>query len=158
MAADLLNDRVLQFLEEQNVPLLRVLTDRGTEFCGNRECHEYQLYLAVENIDHCRTKAKSPQTNGICARFHRTLQKEFYSVAFRKKLYRSLDELQSDLDVWLGEYNEKREHSGKYCYGKTPWQTFLDSKQLVSARQTARLSDRCSFVRRRRTTRRAGAP
>ena len=51
VAADLLNDRVLPFLEEQNVPLLRVLTDRGTEFCGNRECHEYQLYLAVENID-----------------------------------------------------------------------------------------------------------
>lgn len=134
LAADLLNDRVLPFLEEQNVPLLRVLTDRGTEYCGNRECHEYQLYLAVENIDHSRTKAKSPQTNGICERFHRTLQEEFYSVAFRKKLYRSLDELQSDLDVWLGEYNEKREHSGKYCYGKTPWQTFLDSKQLAQAK------------------------
>ena len=134
VAADLLNDRVLPFLEEQNVPLLRVLTDRGTEYCGNRECHEYQLYLAVENIDHSRTKAKSPQTNGICERFHRTLQEEFYSVAFRKKLYRSLDELQSDLDVWLGEYNEKREHSGKYCYGKTPWQTFLDSKQLAQAK------------------------
>jgi transposase InsO family protein len=134
VAADLLNDRVLPLLEEQNVPLLRVLTDRGTEYCGNRECHEYQLYLAVENIDHSRTKAKSPQTNGICERFHRTLQEEFYSVAFRKKLYRSLDELQSDLDVWLGEYNEKREHSGKYCNGKTPWQTFLDSKHLAQAK------------------------
>jgi len=89
VAADLLNDRVLPFFEEQNVPLLRVLTDRGTEYCGNRECHEYQLYLAVENIDHSRTKAKSPPTNGICERFHRTLQEEFYSVAFRKKLYRA---------------------------------------------------------------------
>ncbi len=115
-------------------PLLRVLTDRGTEYCGNRECQEYQLYLAGENIDHSRTKAKSPQTNGICERFNRTLQEEFYSVAFRKKLYRSLDELQSDLDVWLGEYNEKREHSGKYGYGKTPWQTFLDSKHLAQAK------------------------
>lgn len=134
VAADLLNDRVLPFFEEQNVPLLRVLTDRGTEYCGNRECHEYQLYLAVENIDHSRTKAKSPQTNGICERFHRTMQEEFYSVAFRKKLYRSLEELQEDLDVWLCEYNEKREHSGKYCYGKTPWQTFLDSKHLAQAK------------------------
>jgi len=134
VAADLLNDRVLPFLEEQNVPLLRVLTDRGTEYCGNRECHEYQLYLAVENIDHSRTKAKSPQTNGICERFHRTMQEEFYSVAFRKKLYRSLEELQEDLDVWLCEYNEKREHSGKYCYGKTPWQTLLDSKHLAQAK------------------------
>src|SRR5215468_8433922 len=123
VAADLLNDRVLPFFEEQNVPLLRILTDRGTEYCGNRESHEYQLYLAVENIDHSRTKAKSPQTNGICERFHRTMQEEFYSVAFRKKLYGSFDELQSDLDIWLDEYNKKREHSGKYCYGKTPWQT-----------------------------------
>jgi transposase InsO family protein len=134
VAADLLNDRVLPLFEEQNVPLLRILTDRGTEYCGNRESHEYQLYLAVENIDHSRTKAKSPQTNGICERFHRTMQEEFYSVAFRKKLYTSLEELQSDLDVWLREYNEKREHSGKYCYGKTPWQTFLDSKHLAQAK------------------------
>jgi transposase InsO family protein len=134
VAADLLNDRVLPFFEEQNVPLLRILTDRGTEYCGNRESHEYQLYLAVENIDHSRTKAKSPQSNGICERFHRTMQEEFYSVAFRKKLYASLEELQSDLDVWLHEYNEKREHSGKYCYGKTPWQTFLDSKHLAQAK------------------------
>jgi transposase InsO family protein len=134
VAADLLNDRVLPVFEEQNVSLLRVLTDRGTEYCGNRECHEYQLYLAVEDIDHSRTKAKSPQTNGICERFHRTMQEEFYSVAFRKKLYRSLDDLQADLDLWLREYNEKREHSGKFCYGKTPWQTFLDSKHLAQAK------------------------
>jgi Integrase core domain len=115
----------------QDVPLLRVLTDRGTEYCGNRESHEYQLYLAVENIDHSRTKAKSPQTNGICERFHRTVQEEFYSTAFRKKLYRGLDELQSDLDEWMGEYNRERSHSGKYCYGNTPMQTFLDSKHLA---------------------------
>src|SRR5205823_169127 len=84
--------------QEQEVPLLRILTDRGTEYCGQREHHEYQLYLAVENIDHSRTRAKSPQTNGICERFHRTMQDEFYSVAFRKKLYSSLEQLQDDLD------------------------------------------------------------
>src|SRR3954454_21326703 len=78
VAADMLNDRVLPFFEEQDVPLLRILTDRGTEYCGHREHHEYQLYLAVENIDHSRTKAYSPQTNGICERFHRTMQDEFY--------------------------------------------------------------------------------
>ena len=131
VAAEMLNDRVVPFFEQQEVPLLRVLTDRGTEYCGNRETHEYQLYLAVENIDHSRTKAKSPQTNGICERFHRTVQEEFYSTAFRKKLYRNLDELQSDLDDWLREYNEERSHSGRYCYGKTPLHTFLDSKHLA---------------------------
>ena len=88
VAADMLNDRVLPFFEEQDVSLLRILTDRGTEYCGQREHHEYQLYLAVENIDHSRTRAKSPQTNGICERFHRTMQDEFYSVAFRKRASR----------------------------------------------------------------------
>src|SRR6201989_1374164 len=130
VAADLLNDRVLPFYEENNVPLLRILTDRGTEYCGNRESHEYQLSLASENIGHSRTRAKSPQTNGICERFHRTVQEEFYGVAFRKKLYSSLEQLQNDLDAWLEEYNQRRPHSGKYCFGTTPVRTFLDSRQL----------------------------
>jgi len=138
VAAEMLNDRVLPFFEEHEVPLLRVLTDRGTEYCGNRESHEYQLYLAVENIDHSRTKAKSPQTNGICERFHRTVQEEFYSTAFRKKLYRGLDELQADLDDWMREYNRERSHSGKYCYGKTPMQTFLDAKHLAQEKMLDR--------------------
>jgi len=138
VAAEMLNDRVLPFFEEQDVRLLRVLTDRGTEYCGNRESHEYQLYLAVEDIDHSRTKAKSPQTNGICERFHRTIQEEFYSTAFRKKLYRGLEELQADLDQWIGEYNRERAHSGKYCYGKTPLQAFLDSKHLAQAKMLDR--------------------
>jgi len=138
VAAEMLNDRVVPFFDQHELPLLRVLTDRGTEYCGNRESHEYQLYLAVENIDHSRTKAKSPQTNGICERFHRTIQEEFYSTAFRKKLYRNLDELQSDLDDWLNEYNTERSHSGKYCYGKTPWQTFLDSKGLAQGKMLDR--------------------
>jgi transposase InsO family protein len=135
VAADMLNDRVLPFYEEHGVPLLRVLTDRGTEYCGNREHHEYQLYLAVENIDHSRTKAYSPQTNGICERFQSTVQDEFYSVAFRKRLYTTLEELQSDVDAWLREYNEQRPHSGKFCFGKTPLQTFLDSKHLSDEKQ-----------------------
>src|SRR5690349_18752754 len=135
VAADTLNDRVLPFYEEQDVPLLRILTDRGTEYCGSRDTHEYQLYLALENIDHTRTKAKSPQTNGICERFHRTIQEEFYSVAFRKKLYRTLEELQADLDIWLREYNGERAHTGKYCFGKTPMQTFLDSKHIAQEKR-----------------------
>jgi len=131
VAADHLNDKVLPFFEENNVTLLRVLTDRGTEYCGAREHHEYQLYLALEDIDHSRTKARHPQTNGICERFHKTLQDEFYSTAFRKTLYTSLEQLQTDLDRWMDEYNRDRPHSGKYCFGKTPLQTFLDSRQLA---------------------------
>src|SRR5690606_8606299 len=136
-AADLLNDRVVPFFDEHEVPLLRILTDRGSEYCGNPERHEYQLYLALEDIDHTKTKTKSPQTNGICERFHKTVLDEFYRVAFRKKIYRSLEELQQDLDEWLRYYNEERTHQGRWCYGKTPMQTFLDSKALAKEKTLA---------------------
>jgi transposase InsO family protein len=131
-SADMLNDKVVPFFEEQNVRLLRILTDRGTEYCGAREHHEFQLYLALEDIDHSRTKAHHPQTNGICERFHRTIQQEFYAIAFRKKIYRSLEEMQLDLDRWIDDYNNNRTHSGKYCFGKTPMQTFLESKHIAT--------------------------
>jgi len=137
-AADMLNDRVLPWYEEQGIPLLRILTDRGSEYCGNREHHEYALYLDLENIDHTRTKTKSPQTNGICERFHQTIQNEFYATAFRRKLYTSLEQLQVDVDVWVDSYNRERTHSGKHCFGKTPLQTFLDSKPLAIAKQLDR--------------------
>lgn len=130
-AAELLNDRVVPFFEEHGIPLNRVLTDRGTEYCGAPERHVYELYLAVENIDHTRTKTRHPQTNGICERFHKTMLNEFYRVAFRKTIYRTLEALQTDLDSWLQEYNEQRSHQGRWCYGKTPKQTFLDRVPLA---------------------------
>src|SRR6201985_2251679 len=136
-AADQLNDRVLPFYEEHDIRLSRVLTDRGTEYCGSPERHEYELYLAVEDIDHTRTKTKSPQTNGICERFHRTVLDEFYRVAFRKKIYRTIDELQVDLDVWVAEYNNDRPHQGRWCYGKTPSQTMLDALPLAKEKLMA---------------------
>lgn len=137
-AADMLNDRVLPWYEEQGITLLRILTDRGSEYCGNREHHEFALYLDLEGIDHTRTKTKSPQTNGICERFHQTIQNEFYATAFRRKLYSSLEQLQADVDIWIDSYNHERTHSGKHCFGKTPMQTFLDSKPLALAKQLDR--------------------
>jgi hypothetical protein len=138
-AADTLNDRVLPFFEEHGVRMLRILTDRGSEYCGNRETHEYALYLDIENIEHTRTKTKSPQTNGICERFHQTIQNEFYASAFRRKLYNSLEQLQEDVDAWMVEYNTERTHSGKYCYGKTPMQTFIESIKLAQDRELDRI-------------------
>jgi transposase InsO family protein len=136
-AADLLNDRVVPFFDEKEVKLSRVLTDRGTEYCGNPEHHEYELYLAVEDIDHSRTKTKSPQTNGICERFHKTVLNEFYRIAFRKKLYASIEDLQNDLDLWVRSYNEERPHQGRWCFGKTPMQTFLDATPIAKEKMIA---------------------
>ncbi len=129
-AADLLNDKVLPFYEANELSVLRVLTDRGTEFCGKVEQHDYQLYLAINDIDHTKTKAMSPQTNGICERFHRTILQEFYQVTFRKKIYTTLDELQKDLDAWLIYYNNERTHQGKMCCGRTPMDTLLEGKLI----------------------------
>ena len=126
-AADMLNDRVLPFFDAQGIVVSRVLTDRGTEYCGHPQNHAYELYLAVENIDHTRTKARSPQTNGICERFNKTILQEFYQVALRKKLYHAIEELQADLDDWMRHYNTERTHQGRWCYGKTPMQTFVDT-------------------------------
>ena len=131
VAADLLNDRVLPFYDSNDVKLLRMLTDRGSEYKGTREHHEYELYLTIEEIDHTFTKAKSPQTNGICERFHKTIQQEFYAVAFRTKIYNTLEELQDDLDKWIQHYNFERTHQGKNCEGMTPMECFEKTKHLA---------------------------
>jgi len=130
-SADILNDRVIPFFEDQQVPLLRVLTDRGTEYKGKPEHHEYELYLQIEGIEHSKTQVRHPQSNGICERLHRTMQEEFYAVAFRKKLYTSLEEMQADLDEWMSYYNNESTHSGRYCYGNTPMATFKESLILA---------------------------
>ncbi|MDE1466024.1 IS481 family transposase [Spartinivicinus poritis] len=132
VAADILNDRVISFYDQEEVPLLRVLTDRGTEYCGKKETHSYQLYLNVEDIEHTQTKTYSPQTNGICERFHKTMKNEGYDVMFRRKVYSTLEEIQEGVDSWLEFYNQERLHYGKYCYGKTPWKTWQDSKALAN--------------------------
>ena len=125
-AADILNDRVLPFFEEQKIPVMRILTDRGTEYCGSLDKHPFQLY------DHTKTKAKSPQTNGICERFHQTVLNEFYRIAFRKKIYSDLETLEADLDEFLHRYNNERTHQGKRCKGRTPMATFVDGKKIFN--------------------------
>jgi transposase InsO family protein len=131
-AADILNDRVLPFFEDQKIPVMRILTDRGTEYCGSLDKHPFQLYLQLNDIDHTKTKAKSPQTNGICERFHQTVLNEFYRIAFRKKIYSNLETLQADLDEYLHRYNNERTHQGKRCKGRTPMVTFAEGKKIFN--------------------------
>lgn len=130
-AADALNDKVLPFFDEQAVDILRILTDRGTEFCGRLDKHPYQLYLQLHEVEHTRTKARHPQTNGICERFHKTILDEFYKTVFRKQIFDNVDDLQLELDKWIEFYNQERTHQGKRCQGRTPMQTFIDSLELA---------------------------
>jgi hypothetical protein len=127
-AAEGLNDRVVPFFDEHEIRLSRVLTDRGTEYCGIPQSHPYERYLALDNFDQTRTKARSPQTSGICERLNKTILQGFCRVALRKKLHRSIAELQADLDAGMRDDNTIRTHQGRWCYGKTPMQTFIDTR------------------------------
>ena len=99
-------------------------------FKNRLDKHDFQLFLAINDIDHTKTKVKSPQTNGICERFHKSILQEFYQITFRKKLYDSIDELQADLDDWLHHYNHERTHQGKMCCGRTPIETMIEGKEI----------------------------
>lgn len=138
-AADMLNDKVLPFFEAHALPMLRILNDRGTEYCGRVEQHNYQLYLSINDIDHTKTKAMSPQTNGISERFHKTILNEFYQVTFRKKLYGSMEELPKALDEWMDYYNNHRTHQGKMCCGRTPIETLEDGKSIWAEKNLAHI-------------------
>ncbi|MBQ4851048.1 IS481 family transposase [Pseudoalteromonas sp. MMG012] len=138
-AADMLNDKVLPYFDEYELPMLRILTDRGTEYCGRVDHHDYQLYLAINDIEHTKTKAMSPQTNGICERFHKTILNEFYQITFRKKLYADMEELQKDLDEWMDYYNNERTHQGKMCCGRTPLVTLIDGKSIWAEKNLAQI-------------------
>jgi transposase InsO family protein len=129
-AADLLNDKVLPFFEQHDLPMLRMLTDRGTEYCGKAEQHDYQLYLALNDIEHTKTKVRHPQTNGICERFHKTILQEFYQVTLRKQIYTDIESIQKHLDEWIYFYNNERTHQGKMCCGRTPIDTLIDGKKI----------------------------
>ncbi|HIC36824.1 MAG TPA: IS481 family transposase [Candidatus Marinimicrobia bacterium] len=129
-AADFMNDKVLPFFDSENMSLLRVLTDRGTEYCGRIETHPYQLFLHLNGIEHSRTKVRHPQTNGSTERLNQIIQNEFYKVAFRKKIYTSIEEIQVDLDIFMATYNNERTNQGKHCQGRTPMQTLRDGRAL----------------------------
>ena len=130
VAADFMNDKILPFFDEQGMSVLRVLTDRGTEYNGLADNHPFELFLHLNGIDHSTTKVRHPQTNGCVERLNQIIQDEFYAVAFRKKLYNSLEEVQADLDVFMSEYNTKRTNEGKRCLGKTPMETLEAGREL----------------------------
>lgn len=129
-AADFMNDKVLPFFDAEMMKLLRVLTDRGLEYCGPIETHKYELFLHLNDVEHTKTKARHPQTNGCVERLNQIIQNEFYAVAFRKKIYTSISEMQHDLDKFMYHYNNERTNQGKHCKGRTPMETFNDGYDL----------------------------
>lgn len=136
-AVAVVHNDVLPFYQARDITVGAILTDNGREYCGT-ERHPYELYLELNDIEHRRTKVKSPQTNGFVERFQQTVGNEFFSVTLRQKLYASVDELQQDLDTWLVHYNTERPHQGYRNMGKRPIDTvnaYLKERALAEPAQ-----------------------
>ena len=123
-AVAVLHNDVLPFYRNLDLPVKAVLTDNGREFCGTDK-HPYELYLELNDIDHRRTRVRSPKTNGFVERFNRTVLDEFFRVKMRETFYDSVEALQADLDAWLVHYNTERPHLGYRNMGRRPIETVM---------------------------------
>jgi transposase InsO family protein len=120
-AAAVLHNDVLPFYKAKGLALGAVLTDNGREFCG-KDDHPFEMYLELNDIEHRHTQVRQPQTNGFVERFQGTVLDEFFRMAFRTKLYETVEALQTDLDAWLAYYNYERPHQGYRNLGKRPFE------------------------------------
>ena len=125
-AVHVLNDKVLPFFEDHNIKIKTILSDNGREYCGRPDHHPFEIFLQLEEIEHRTTQVRRPQSNGIVERMHRTLLDEHFRIQGRIKFYESLEEMQSDLDEYLKNYNYERAHQGRNMNGRTPYQAFVD--------------------------------
>ena len=120
---------MLSFYKAYGLKPERILTDNGKEYTTHsirgRDAHKYEKYLKLAGIVHTLTRVRSPETNGYIERFHRTLLDEFFLIAIRKKIYKSLEELQIDLDKFMVKYNWYRTHQGYKVNGVTPINKFV---------------------------------
>ena len=139
-AALILHNEVLPFYVERGIKVGAVLTDNGREFCGT-DAHPFELYLALNDIEHRKTRVRRPQTNGFVERFHRTVLDEFFRVSMRDTAFDRLDDLQARLDAWLVHYNHERPHRGYRNMGRRPWEPIVgvvdeEAKRTASSRIT----------------------
>lgn len=125
-AVHALNESVLPFFEEQGARIDTILSDNGREFCGRPDHHPYELFLQLEGIEHRTTRVRRPQSNGFIERLHRTLLDEHFRVKGRTTWYESVEQMQADLDEYLGYYNHDRAHQGRMMEGRTPLTMFLE--------------------------------
>lgn len=97
---------VVAHYRDWEVPLQRMLTDNGPEYVGST----FRDRLAMLGVEQRRIKPGRPTSNGHVERFHGTVLHEFNRVAFRRRYYRSVAELQADLAGFVGWYNHRRTH------------------------------------------------
>lgn len=124
-AATLLHNDVLPFHRKHGLTISAVLTDNDPEFCRTQN-HPFELYFSINDIEHRRTKVRTPGTNRLVERFNRTVLNEFFRVTFRENIYEIVEALQNDLDLWLVYYNTERPHRSYRNRGKRSFDTISD--------------------------------
>ena len=112
----------MPFSAERTIPVTAVLTDNGRACCGT-PAHPYEVYLALNGVEHRRTKVRSPKTNGFVERFQRTAKEECFEIALRETFYETVEALQADFDARLTHYNTERPHLRYRNRGKRPIDT-----------------------------------
>jgi transposase InsO family protein len=132
-AVALLRNDVLPQYEDWNIRPKAILTDNGREYSGT-QAHPYELYLALNDIEHRKTKVRRPRTNGFVERFNRTVLDEFFRGTFRTRYYKSVEALQKDLGNWLEHHNHERPHQGYRNTGKRPIDTITQFLKPVRNR------------------------
>ena len=129
---EMLKNTVLPWFTDKGISIEQVLTDKGAEFYGSSNGgDQYQTLLKSMNVEHIKMRAyNSPEVNGICARFHSVQKSHLYDLLLRSKSFTQLVELEQELANWLTIYNTETPHQERYCYGKTPAETFQQSVHL----------------------------
>jgi hypothetical protein len=141
-AVAVLHNAVIPFYREKGLAVDTILTDSGREYCG-RETHPFELYLALNNIEHKNNKEHRSnkesghgQTNGFLERFKKTALKEFFQKIL-KGSYKDIKNLQADFDNWLVYYNNERPHRGYRNLGQCPVDTINKYMALISGNSTS---------------------
>lgn len=130
-AVHILNEDVLPFFEVYQAKVRTILSDNGREYCGRPDAHPYELFLALEGIQHRKTQVRRPQSNGFIERFHKTILDEHFRIQGRSKWYESVEQMQADLDGYLAKYNSQRPHQGRNMNGRTPLTVFEEGLELA---------------------------
>lgn len=126
-AADLLQDRVFPFYQQQGLKVERLLTDNGKEYGGRQAQHLFKTTLILAGIEHIRCESlPAAEDNPFCVQFHRILAGDFFAPAFRTNYNLHLDTLQQNLDAFLKRYNCERPCPGIRTQGRPPFRAFLD--------------------------------
>ena len=104
--------RARRWFVRRGVEVAQVMSDNGSPYVS----HAWRDTCGELGLEHIRTRAYRPQTNGKAERFIQTLKREWAYL----RPYRSAAARAKALGPWLEHYNRKRPHGS--LAGRTPYE------------------------------------